>query len=665
MKWFVFALSLICGGEVFAAPTSLIATGSVWKYLDNGSDQGAAWVGTNFNDSTWASGPAELGYGDGTDGRPEATVVGYGGNANNKYITTYFRHTFTVADHTAFSNLLVRLLRDDGGIVYLNGAEVFRSNMPLGPVNFRTLAAGNAADDGAAFQAKAIDPSLLRNGPNVLAVEIHQNTNTSSDISFELELIGNPTIVPPGVTMLRWPVADGGNGHYYEAIGSSGINWHNASTAATNRGGYLATVTSAQENQFVFNLVRDNTNLWIRRPSGDGWGPWLGAVQPPGSVEPAGGWAWVTGESFNYQHWNIGEPNDTLGTEDRLFFIGEKVLVGDTWNDSTGSNGVIRGYVVEYPSNLEPAPLVELLFNETGTNASNTGRSGVPAVLFNSANVVTDLHSDVGLGLSGLLGDRALDNTTATGMGSGGTGGRATQPYDEAVDGLLSLTLQGWFRVESTVGSNARFFAKQGSGTGFLFLAPSGGTLSLEINGSSSTMSSAQFSEVGQWIFFAVTYDGSTTANNVKFYKGTPTNGVTLIETRTLNLGRAATNSSGVSFANANGLQRPIDGLVDNLRIFGSKTDNRGALTPAQLEWFRNKDVQNLTDPAVLSIARTNLNIRLSWAAYPGSFHLETTTNFALPESWQPVTDAPTIINDQNVLLLPTQATFEAFRLAR
>jgi hypothetical protein len=263
-----------------------------------------------------------------------------------------------------------------------------------------------------------------------------------------------------------------------------------------------------------------------------------------------------------------------------------------------------------------------------------------------------------------LLGDRAFDNTASTGMGSGGTGGRATQLYDEPVDGLLSLTLQGWFKAESTVGSNARLFAKQGSGTGFLFLAPSGGTLSLEINGSSSTMSSAQFSEVGQWIFFAVTYDGSTSANNVKFYKATPTNGVTLVETRTLNFGRVVTNSSPVTFANANGLQRPIDGLLDNLRIFGSKTDNRGALTAAQLEWFRNKDIQNVTDAAALSISRSNLTVLLSWPVYPGGYHVETTTNLALP-SWQQVTNALTAISERNILPLPAQEAFAAFRLAR
>src|SRR5467141_1189505 len=76
----------------------LVPAGSVWKYLDNGSDQGTAWVAPSFDDSAWASGPAQLGYGDGD----EATVVGFGPDPNNKYITTYFRRAFTVANPTAY-----------------------------------------------------------------------------------------------------------------------------------------------------------------------------------------------------------------------------------------------------------------------------------------------------------------------------------------------------------------------------------------------------------------------------------------------------------------------------------------------------------------------------------------------------------------------------------
>lgn len=63
------------------AQTPVISSGQTWKYLDSGTDQGTAWRGVGFNDASWASGASQLGYGDGD----EATVVGYGGNASNKY----------------------------------------------------------------------------------------------------------------------------------------------------------------------------------------------------------------------------------------------------------------------------------------------------------------------------------------------------------------------------------------------------------------------------------------------------------------------------------------------------------------------------------------------------------------------------------------------------
>ncbi|MEZ5301733.1 MAG: lamin tail domain-containing protein [Verrucomicrobiales bacterium] len=67
---------------------------SNWKYLDNGSDQGTAWRQPGFNDSGWQQGDAELGYGD--EAR-QTTIASYGPNAGNKYLTTYFRRTFTIA----------------------------------------------------------------------------------------------------------------------------------------------------------------------------------------------------------------------------------------------------------------------------------------------------------------------------------------------------------------------------------------------------------------------------------------------------------------------------------------------------------------------------------------------------------------------------------------
>ena len=104
-------------GVIYTQNMFPISVGSTWKYLDNGSDQGTVWSGTAFDDSTWASGPAELGYGDGG----EATVVNCGPSRpacnSNNYVTTYFRYTFNVPDRSLYSGLNLRLLRDDGAVV--------------------------------------------------------------------------------------------------------------------------------------------------------------------------------------------------------------------------------------------------------------------------------------------------------------------------------------------------------------------------------------------------------------------------------------------------------------------------------------------------------------------------------------------------------------------
>jgi hypothetical protein len=159
-----------------------IPTGSTWKYLDNGTNQGTAWRAMAFNDSTWKSGAAQLGYGDGD----EATVVSYGPSATNKFVTTYFRKSFTVADPSQVSGLSLRILRDDGAVVYVNGTEVFRTNMPTGTIGFTTLAS-NAIEDNTFYTASFAN-SLLVAGTNVIAVEIHQADLNSSDISFNFEL---------------------------------------------------------------------------------------------------------------------------------------------------------------------------------------------------------------------------------------------------------------------------------------------------------------------------------------------------------------------------------------------------------------------------------------------------------------------------------------------
>jgi hypothetical protein len=171
------------------SPVTFVSKASVWKYLDNGSDQGTAWRALLFNDGGWNSGPAPLGYGD-ANGQWPATTNTFGPNANNKYITTYYRRAFTVADPASVTNLLVSAQRDDGVVVYLNGTGIFTNNMPAS-FNYLTLATGTVGTtDETTFYSQSVNPALLLAGTNVLASEIHQVTTNSTDIIFDLELSG-------------------------------------------------------------------------------------------------------------------------------------------------------------------------------------------------------------------------------------------------------------------------------------------------------------------------------------------------------------------------------------------------------------------------------------------------------------------------------------------
>ncbi|WP_104734026.1 choice-of-anchor D domain-containing protein [Hanstruepera ponticola] len=159
----------------------LIPPGGVWSYLDDGSDQGTAWQTSNaYNTVPWASGNAQLGYGDGD----EVTVVSYGPDASNKYPTTYFRRSFTAtASDVANTTLNMNAVVDDGMVVYINGTEVWRDNMPTGTILYNTYAAGVGSDLNNFISLNVAN--ILNVGTNEIAVEIHQASASSSDISFD------------------------------------------------------------------------------------------------------------------------------------------------------------------------------------------------------------------------------------------------------------------------------------------------------------------------------------------------------------------------------------------------------------------------------------------------------------------------------------------------
>lgn len=180
-------------------PVRLSPSGTHWKYLDDGSNQGIVWRNLSFDDTLWKTGAAELGYGEKSEGRPEATELSYGTNSSSKHITYYFRREFSVAAPSALRAPYVRLLRDDGAIVYLNGVEIFRSNLP-GSVDYLTPALNAAAGaEETTWFTNSVAVARLREGQNVLAVEVHQSSPSSSDLSFDLALEAGRVFLAPAI----------------------------------------------------------------------------------------------------------------------------------------------------------------------------------------------------------------------------------------------------------------------------------------------------------------------------------------------------------------------------------------------------------------------------------------------------------------------------------
>lgn len=173
-------------GALLARTVLEAGNGTVWKYLDNGVEPKAAWRQPGFDDSQWKSGPAPLGYGEPQLG----TQVRFGADEARKQITTWFRHEFDSPELKPGERLVVLLCVDDGAVVYLNGQELERTNMPSGRVTASTLARETVDNRGEGFYARVRVPQQLvrTRAKNVVAVEVHQAAAKSSDLFFDLAL---------------------------------------------------------------------------------------------------------------------------------------------------------------------------------------------------------------------------------------------------------------------------------------------------------------------------------------------------------------------------------------------------------------------------------------------------------------------------------------------
>jgi hypothetical protein len=188
---------------------TLVSTGAIWRYHDAGVDPGSAWRDLTFDDATWSQGLAPLGYGNGT----EQTVVGGGQTPS----TVYFRRTFETSSNLIPISLIGALQRDDGVVVYLNGSEIFRDNLPAGTISYNTPAP--ASIDGSNESASltfSIPTNLFQHGKNMLAAELHQSADDLALLpaarwSFDEtaspwnDSAGTNTFFAVGTNVVAWP----------------------------------------------------------------------------------------------------------------------------------------------------------------------------------------------------------------------------------------------------------------------------------------------------------------------------------------------------------------------------------------------------------------------------------------------------------------------------
>ena len=158
---------------------TVVRSGDAWSFLSDGTTP-AGWSQPGFDASAWASGPSQLGWG----GRGEVTTV------PNGQITQYFRRTITAPDDVQASTVTLRVKRDDAIAVYANGVEIYRNNLPAGPLTASTFPVATVtAADGVTWRDISIPGGAFNPGTNVLAVETHQDSRTDVRAVFDLELL--------------------------------------------------------------------------------------------------------------------------------------------------------------------------------------------------------------------------------------------------------------------------------------------------------------------------------------------------------------------------------------------------------------------------------------------------------------------------------------------
>lgn len=190
-KYSLVLLFILASVSSVFSQEKIIANGDDWHYYDEGA-LNTNWYQEPIN-SAWKVGKTPIGYGD----RKVITNINFGGDSENKHITKYFKKNISIKNNE-FIAYEFKIQHDDGFILYVNGKELYRGNMPNGTITSNTLAIATIQGrEESEFKTKIFESDILKNGKNSISVSIHQNRKSSSDCIFSLDLIGhtNPEIL--------------------------------------------------------------------------------------------------------------------------------------------------------------------------------------------------------------------------------------------------------------------------------------------------------------------------------------------------------------------------------------------------------------------------------------------------------------------------------------
>ncbi|MEN8155614.1 MAG: CotH kinase family protein [Bacteroidota bacterium] len=156
---------------------TLINHGDAWRYILPAADLSGEWRNRGFDDSGWSAGPSGFGYGDGDD----ATEI-------PAAISIFLRKRFTLEDTSGITACILHLDYDDGFVAYINGREIARDGiMGNPPDNKSTATVGREAimysgGEPLPFYVNELT-GLLQPGENILAIQVHNISAGSSDLT--------------------------------------------------------------------------------------------------------------------------------------------------------------------------------------------------------------------------------------------------------------------------------------------------------------------------------------------------------------------------------------------------------------------------------------------------------------------------------------------------